>query len=307
MPLRIILSILLLFAALSETWAQKDAPKTTIIKPIPLPAVSNISITGMFDVSLHTGYRKQPEIRLHGNPDDIRQIMVLKKGNMIQLDMKKQPKGIVKAEIRSNQLKSFSYAGAGHITGNKIHASSLTLFLKNKGRTMLGGAINLRKLTVINSGLTLLNGINSDFLNVTLEGNSKVQITGVANLRHLETEGKGWLGLYWVKSHILTVRGDGTQIQLGGVVNFLDMDLRGNAFFKGRYLRADTAFVKTRDTATAELTALKRQHTLALDKSDIYFYHISTFRTDFMGDDGAVLDMRAWHEYAMKDYDIYNK
>lgn len=308
MRLRIVLAILLISIPLSEASARRYQPETEkIVRHIPLHAAAGISISGTFDVSLHTGYAKHPEIRLYGSPKDLQKVIVLKKGDLIQLDMNKKFRGIVRAEIRSNQLKRFSYSGSGVITGNKMHAKALTLYIKNKGRTMLRGTLGLRELTVVDSGLTLLDGVKSDFLRVKLAGNSRVQLTGVANLAHLETEGKGWLGMYWIKSHALTVRGNQTQIQLGGIVNFLDVDIRGNGWFKGRYLRADTAFVKTHDTATAELTALRRQHTLALDKSDIYFYNIADFRTDFMGDDGAVLDMRSWHEYAMKDYTIYNK
>ena len=104
----------------------------------------------------------------------------------------------------------------------------------------------------------------------------------------------GRLSLYWVKSRELTIRARGKSfIQLAGVVDKLDVELWGQAHFGGRYLRAMRSFVKTHNQSVAEISAVKRQHTLASDTSDIHFYNIPTMKADFMANNGAVLDMRA--------------
>ena len=100
---------------------------------------------------------------------------------------------------------------------------------------------------------------------------------------------------------------DQSFIQLAGAVGKLDVELWGKACFRGRYLRADRAFVKTHDVSVAEISAVKRQHTLANDASDIHFYNVSTMKADFMGFDGAVLDMRDLGLPFTQEYTRYNK
>ena len=87
----------------------------------------------------------------------------------------------------------------------------------------------------------------------------------------------------------------------------MEVELWNHADFNGRYLRASRAFVKTHDNSVAKISAVRRQHTLASDASDIYFYNLPEMRTDFMAYDGAVLDMRDWNLLCEQEYTIYNK
>ena len=65
--------------------------------------------------------------------------------------------------------------------------------------------------------------------------------------------------------------------------------------------------MKTHDKSIAAIASLDRQHTLANDQSDIYFYAIPQMKTDLMDCNGSVLDMRAWNAYSLRKYDNYNK
>ena len=95
-------------------------------------------------------------------------------------------------------------------------------------------------------------------------------------------------------------------VQLAGIADRLDVELWGNARFRGRYLRANTLFVKTHDSSLAEVSAVKRQHTLASGSSDIHFYNIPQLKTDLMAFNGAVLDMRDWNNPWTQEYNQYN-
>src|SRR5690606_38096143 len=106
------------------------------------------------------------------------------------------------------------------------------------------------------NGLVHISGVSSQNLQVSLQGNPKVQLTGMASLAKLNIDGGGWLSLYWVKSDTLTINAKKTaKIQLAGIVNRLNVELWGNAQFKGRYLRAQRSFVKTHNKSTAEISA----------------------------------------------------
>jgi len=182
------------------------------------------------------------------------------------------------------------------------------LVIDNQGSTTLKGTLGVRKLQLSGAGAVEINGINSPALQVKLTGKSHVKLGGFANLSSLDLNNDSWVSMYWVKSKALTIRGHGrTFIQLAGIAEHLDVELWDNAHFNGRYLRAERSFVKTHGKSVAEIAAVKRQHTLATDTSDILFYNIPVMKADFMAYNGAVLDMRDLSQPFIQEYDQYNK
>ena len=275
----------------------------------PVSAFNQVMVGGQLNVNLRTGYSKS-QVILHGDPRDLAQITTLVKNNVLQVTPQQGfPQfGKVSAEIRTHFLNSFIYNGAGNITGKNITSGLLDLNLTNRGRTELGGSINLHRLEVHGPGYTELTGIKSQNLQLVMTGKARVQLSGVVTMSNLNLNSDGWLGLHWIKSDLLTIRARGnTFIQLGGVANKLDVELWGKAHFNGRYLRSKVTFVKTHDRSVAEITTLDRQHTFSTDASDIYFYKIPELKADFMAYNGATLDMRDWNNPLMNEYDRYNK
>lgn len=286
-----------------------ELAKTSKTQTYKVADFNQLVVKGQINVSLHTGYAK-PEVILRGDPRDLIQVVIKEKNNRLLIYIGKgHPRfGAVYADIRGRQLSSFTYKGSGIVTGTRLYSSSLNLYIDNPGKTTLGGNLRLHNLDVKGSGVLVVNGVNASGLVLSMTGSPKVQFTGVAHLTNLNLKGDGSFSMYWIKSDTLKIRAkDNIFLQLAGVANRLDVELWDNSRFKGRYLRADRAFVKTHDHAIAELSAIKRQHTLATDASDIYFYNIPTMKTDFMAYSGAVLDMRDWSVYAMQEYDRYNK
>ncbi len=274
-----------------------------------LSAFNEITAAGAINISLHTGYSR-PQVILYGDSRDLQQLRTAVRNNTLLISLGKgSPRfGAVKVEVRTRYLNRFVYQGVGTITGNKLHSGLLDLSITNPGTTLLGGDIFLGKLRANGGGCVEINGVKGRALQLAMTGNTKVKLTGVISVSNLNLSGGGSLTMYWIKSNALKVRARGrAKIQLAGVVNKLDVELCERACFKGRYLRAQTAFIKTHDKSLAQVTAVKHQHTFASDASDIYFYNIPSTKADFMAYNGAVLDMRDWSPDPMKDYDRYNK
>ncbi|WP_242604236.1 GIN domain-containing protein [Legionella beliardensis] len=273
-----------------------------------MPSFNDVFIQGRINVSLHTGYA-EPKVILRGDPRDLAQVnLSVNNGRLLILLLKGYPQhGAVNIEVRTRHLNTFSYKGSGIIDGRRLNSGLLDLFITNPGQTNLGGNINLGRLEVNGSGYVAIQGIKSSNLQLAVKGNPTIQLSGMVNISNLNLRGDAKLSLYWIKSNWLTVRGSGhSVIELAGIVNKLDLELWDHARFKGRYLRADRLFAKTHQRSVAELVAIKRQHTLATDASDIYFYEIPDMKTDFMAFNGAVLDMRDLNDPFIEEYTRYN-
>jgi hypothetical protein len=274
-----------------------------------LPPFTRVEVKDTFNVSLHTGYSR-PQLILRGDARDLPHVVTMVSHGVLKVKIEESYTALspIQLEIDAHYLNAFKYQGVGEITGYHLNTSLLDLALENKGRTILKGNIGLRKLEIKGDSFTDISGINSPMLMVMLSGNPRVRLSGILNLASLDMSKGGSLTLYWVKSKVLNVIGkEKAFIQLAGVVEHLNLELWGAAQFKGRYLRADHAFVKTHDKSVAQISCLKQQHTLAKDASDIQFFNIPVMKSDFMGQDGAVLDMRDLAFPFVEEYDQYNK
>lgn len=297
-------SVIFSFVILSFGCAHYSKPPTPVIDTKPVvhhsqqyrqgAAFSRVEVTGKFNVILHTGYA-HPRAILRGDSRDLAAVITTVKSGVLHVSLAESyPRyGSVNVEIESQRLNAFEYHGAGTITGNRLNTGLFDLTVDNQGgKTQLHGQIGLRKL-VVKQGYVEITGINTPYLLTKLSGKAVVRLSGNVNLTTLDMENDSRLSLYWVKSKELFIQSHGKSfIQLAGVVDKLHVELWGESRFNGRYLRAARAFIKTHNKSVAEITAVKRQHTLAKDTSDIHFYHIPTIKTDFMANAGAVLDMR---------------
>lgn len=287
-----LLSSLILSSCTHKSMPVPESAKTMHTRStLQVADFTQLHVQGVMNVNLHTGY-KHPSVHLRGDPRDLKNIVLESKGYALWINMKKAPLyGPVTADIRTRELTTFRYKGAGLIRGDKLHTRQLNLFLDNHGNARFAGSIGLNTLFVKGSGFTSIDGVTGHNLNIRLKGKPKVRISGIVNVSRISTAGSGWLGLQWVKSPNLLIRSHGAvQMQLAGITDKLDVELWDKAQFKGRYLRARTTFVKTHGHSRAEIATLKRQHTLALDASDIYYVNPPQFEANFMGNNGAVLD-----------------
>lgn len=308
-PTVLLISVISMLFACSHSkhTSVRPAQSMEIIRDVP--SFSRVDVKGRIDVNLHSGY-KNPKVILQGGPRDLSNVTATVKNGTLYINVRENdPKqhGRMKATIRTTQLRAFKYSGAGTINAPRLNTRALDLYIDNTGRTVIKGHVGVRRLEILGAGSTEIKGLKSTNLCLKLHGKPRVQLSGVVNLARLDMKDDAWLALNWINSPALIIRAqDRAFIQLAGVVDKLDVVLRDKACLRGRYLRADRAFVKTFGTSVASITALKRQHTLASDGSDIRFYNLSDMRTDFMAFNGSVLDMRDWHPF-IEQYDQYNK
>jgi hypothetical protein len=273
-------------------------------------SLSRVEVQGQINVTLHTGYKK-PQIVLKGDPRDLEQVktVVSDNGLLLFLGRGYPQYGQLHADIQAQNLSFFKYKGAGLVDGSRLHTRFLNLYLENQGSTKLGGSLGLSRLEIVGkNNFTEISGINSPNLQLYFVGSPRVQLSGFATITNVVLNGSVWFSFYWIKSDFLTIRAKNkSNIQLAGTVNKLDVELWGNAQFRGRYLRAHRSFVKTHGRSLAEVSSVNHQSTLATDASDIYYYNLPTTREDFMAYSGSVLDMREWDSMTLRDFDRYNK
>ena len=282
----------------------------------PVPAFTQVYIQGPFDVRLHTNKHKKSSLKLHGDVVDLAHIRTdVKKGVLYvsvgskkgHIGKRRLRMGSATLDINVPHLHGFTYKGEGVITAHHIRSSLLNIWIMNAKEATFDGWINLRHLTAAGTGFTKISGIHSKDLRIKLIGSPKVELKGDANLRRIDMEGAGTLKFNWVKSTDLIVRLSGTScLTLAGTVNRLDSVASDKAHFDGRYLRVKEAFIKTNDEAISDIAVVEKQHALARDKSDIYYYNLPSYRMDFMARNGSVLDMRPEELKVVQPDTIYN-
>ncbi len=293
--------------------AKPQVPTTT---ERPVSDFQQVYVHGPFNVRLHTHRHQKASLKIESYPSDLKHIYSYVKDGVLYVSDGKEKARIGRRQflmqhptldINIPEFHGLTYKGEGDIEAHRIRSSLLDLWIMNDKKAVFDGRMNLRHLTLIGQGCTKITGIRSRELSIKLEGAPKVELKGDANLKRVEMDGRGVLDLYWVKSHDLIVRLNGSsQLKLAGKVNRLDGVFSGHSHFSGQYLRVKEAFVKTHDEATADMVAVENQHALATHKSDIYYHNLPPTKTDFMAQNGSILDMRPEALKEEQKYTIYN-
>ncbi len=305
-----ILVISLLSISSCARWHHSTPKKNPVVhKNGPITAFTQVEVDGNIDIQLFTG-SKAPQVILQADIRDRSGVFMHVRNGVLYISVGKgYPHfGTIHADVHSRYLTHFTYHGHGTITGRNIQSKRLDITLQNDSKTQLQGQINLHALTIKGTGITQISGIHSSDLNITLSGKPHVELAGIMNASHLSLSGNSWLSLYWVKSQHLHIRAKNHAfVQLAGKSDMLDVVVHNNARINSRYLRSKQLFIKTYDNAVADIAVTGSQHTLASDHSNIYFYTIPDFKTDFMANSGAVLDMRPWDNPVLEERNRYNR
>lgn len=287
-------------------------PKTASITSITaqLPPFTKVNVIGKIDVILHTGATTN-KIVLTGDTRDIKETLRTVKDNELYVQINKPyPKyANLKVEIYLKRISCFSYHGYGTIKARGIQTNCLDLVIDNAKDTTINGSLCLCNVKILGPGITQINGIRTGCTtNLYLASFANVKLVGYANLAHIKMSGNSQLSLFWVKSKTLRIKmKDKARAQLAGISDYLHVELWGKAKFDGKYLRSKNSFIKTHDNSTAEISVIKNQHTLAKGKSNIYYYSLPETKTDFLAEEGSVLDFRDLSNPFLKSNSKYNK
>jgi len=318
------LLFLLFFCVIAGCAKHQEVKKTYSVSEIghqvtetrSLLAFDQVYIDAPVNVKLNTN-KRMSQVTLTGRAPGLAMIDTRVKNQILYVTLgnKERYKGErgvhhspVELNIDMRTIHRLTYHGKGRLVA-RINTNYMDAWIKNPGETILDGQINLHQLTVIGPGYTQIRGLKGDNLKVNLYQNPKVELTGLAALTRLDIKGDAVFSYYWLRGGRLVVRArEGSpRVQLAGIVEKLDVELWGGARFNGRYVRARETFVKTHQHAIADISTTARQHTLAMDASDVYFYNLPPFLSNFMAENGAVLDMRDWDLYLLQEYTPFNK
>lgn len=287
-----------------------SSPPTSKTVGRAVTSTHRLHVEGRINLNLHMN-GSRPRVQLKGDPVDLTYLRTEVSNDVLKIYFAKdgykacQP---VTIDVYGPYLTELDYQGVGKIIGKSLRGKRLFLNIDNAGTTTLSGTIHLQKLQASGGGNVQINGIKSMYLQLELQDNTRARLQGTLHLATLNVGQNTFLSMYWIKSPYLTIRAkDNAVVRLAGAVDRLDVELCNHAHFDGRYLRAERPYVKTHDQSVAIMVATKHQHTLATGASDIYFYNLPTTKTDFMADNGSVLDMRDWNNPEIQEYTRYNK
>jgi Putative auto-transporter adhesin, head GIN domain len=304
----VLLSLCVLFSCTKSPEKQKQV-QNHVTKKQKLASFNKINVQASIDVALRTGAGSHSVV-LRGDARDLEHVhFVVEDGQLNISNDGYYPRfGTVKATVNSRHLNRLDYHGTGTLSGRNLKTGLIDINVENHGKMVLSGSIGLRHLRVKGEGYTKISGLKGRELDVLMIGQPKVHLSGMAGMKSIKFDGKGWLGFYWVNSRNLKVRGNGqAYIQLAGFTDRLDVELRGRSRFNGQYLRAKRGFVRTFDRSIAKVNIINKQHTIATDQSNIYFFNNAKMGADFMAYDGSVLDMREAYHFASNDYHGYRR
>lgn len=264
------------------------------------PSFSQVNIRGQLNVHLHTGAKRSTLI-IQGDPRDVANLhWVVQREKLHMVLANGYPKyAPIEVDISTNLLSRLIYRGSGSIVGRELRSSQLDLDINNrKGTTDLEGQLHLHQVKLDGSGTVYIKGGASRDLDLTLKHKTRVQMVGTYGLHKLTMRDCSWLTLYWIKTdHLSLVLYRRARVQIAGTSRLLEATLYGNAQLNARYMRVKEAFVKTHGESVADIAVTRSQHTLATGDSHIYYHEKPKYQTDFMGDNGSVLNLKFWEPF----------
>lgn len=309
---------ILAFATLILTscarWHRHHVEPVVVKKPVQsiekqnLQKFTKLLVIGNIDVYVHPN-AKYSQIILHGEGDDILNTSrIINDGELVVTVGKGYPKAPrLRADIYTNYLSSFAYHGSGNIVIKGLTSKCMDLLIDNNRDTLIEGNFSLRRVKLMNSGHTKIHGARGCAMFLSITDNAKLKLSGYTNIATLNMSGNSNLSLYWVKSKTLNINLKGNaRLQLAGITEILNIELWDKSIFNGRYLMSQNSFVKTHNNSIAKISVTKNQHTLAQDRSDIHYYFLPKTKTDFMAENGAILDMREWEQPFLRSPNLYN-
>lgn len=263
-------------------------------REISTGSFDRVVIKGPMDVNVISGIPEN-DVRLIGRTQDMNRVKTKVEKNTLTITMRSssaaKPRLLV--VIRARNIYDMRYSGSGHVEAIGLNSPWFNADLNATGKVDLSGKhLYLSQLDLHGSGDINLHNVHSKNLMIISKGSDRVTLSGEVDVNKIRMDGTSCVKILWVKSSVLEIRGKGkSYLELAGNIGTLDVILRDQAYFNGRYLRTHFAYVKTYDSSRADLQVTKVQNTLASQSSNIYYYKTPKYVGTHMDDSGAVLDL----------------
>ena len=311
-----ILSVLITFlTSCAFNYHLKEVSKTAPKLPVKVSVTqrtgefTKVRVVGKIDVYLHTGV-KYNKIVFQGESDDVAHTTRIVNNDELYIEVGKgYPKyGHLKVDIYMHRFTAFTFRGSGNIYAKGVAAKCIDLDIDNNQNTLFDGSFGVSRAKFANIGYTKIRGVRGCVTNLTLTENAKVKLIGYSNVANINMNDRAELKLFWVKSKTLRVQLKGrARAEISGLAENFHAKTWDKSCLDSRHLMSQNSFVKTYNFSEAYISVVKNQHTLANDKSNIYYYFLPETKTDFMAREGSVLDMREWTRPFIRSYTKYNR
>jgi len=156
-------------------------------------------------------------------------------------------------------------------------------------------APNINQLIV--QGRTSVTGHNLQYtdLSITNQDQGQIQLEGKIKLTKIAQHSSEPITVSMVYSPHLTIVSDGAgQIKISGTAESARASLMENAYMDSRYLRCHWLWVKTEDTASADVLATKYLAAFAYGRNNINYYKTPDFAIYDSQVPGDVLQKAYW-------------
>ena len=164
-------------------------------------------------------------------------------------------------------------SGYGTVTITGIQSNNLNLTVPDDGNVRLAGRIGIQNIEHDGDGDVSIVGADSDKLSITTYGSGVTSVYGHVNLKQINADEKSYVLVYWADTNDLKVtQKKDTFVGIAGASLKLQADVQGSSCFQGQYLRTGNAFIKTYNTARANVTAGNKIFASAAGSSVILYY-----------------------------------
>jgi Putative auto-transporter adhesin, head GIN domain len=154
------------------------------------------------------------------------------------------------------------------------------------------GITRLNQLMVDGGASVISKKFTSSSLSIDANTTGSIELLGMVTLDRLLSSGSGPIHIQWIDSPRLRIDGSNkSQIELAGVAGAVEMRLRDESQFQGKYLRIDQVFIQTKDFSTAKLLVNDSLRAFAYDHSNIYYYKRPAELTEFTAGSGNILQL----------------
>lgn len=196
-------------------------------------------------------------------------------------------------KIRVPDLKQLTAYGKGVIRARNLNVYSLSLDLNDNVRTFFSGKhIGLNHLDMYGNSELKIDHLKSSQLQIVLQDRAQATLLGEVKAQKISLFGYSKLKLYWLNSADLFVRmQDHSFAYLAGVARVLETRLKDQSYLFARYLRVKEGYIKTNQSANAEIWAQKNLDTRADGSSTIFHYRPADQVEAYDFRSGVTLDM----------------
>lgn len=195
--------------------------------------------------------------------------------------------------IEVGDIDAVRFIGRGRLIAKGLDYQNFDLHIEGDIDAHLSGKrFGIRHFFAAGKARVFAKSLHTTHTNIEMRGQARANLRGEITLGDLQMSDAAWLDARWIRADIAKMRlRDSSQAFLAGIANILDVEAIDRSALNLRYLRANRGFVITRGRAQAKVWVREDLNTQALNKSDIYFYRNPAENNAMMADEGAVLDV----------------